>query len=397
MKIKRIYFLLIFISLIVTCSKDLTSSSNNDDSGDGNQDPTEVTVRDSIGVEGGILTEPNSNITLYVPPGALSEKVELVIGPAKDIPIDTLQFLNSSYYFGPEEQRFNIPVTITFPYNESELPRGVSEQQIQIHHYNRDDNFWSTAGDSLNKLENTVKAFVDHLGVFTIGGNLLPLPVTLFDITEITTNSVKLTWSISQDSDFGSYEGYFATTPNVSWEDRGIGAFYNRNTTDTVITQLLSNTTYYFKIFVVDKEGISCTGSNEKSATTAELIYSAGDFADPNLETAVREALGKPEGAITEQDLLTLTELDAEYRYIYDLTGLEYCKNLEWLHLGRNRITSIEPLSGLVKLKFLDLYESILGNIDPLTNLVELEFLNLERNHIETIGALSELVNLKEL
>ena len=43
-------------------------------------------------------------------------------------------------------------------------------------------------------------------------------------------------------------------------------------------------------------------------------------FADPNLEVALRDALNKPTGAITDADLAGLTELDARERGISDLS-----------------------------------------------------------------------------
>jgi len=46
-------------------------------------------------------------------------------------------------------------------------------------------------------------------------------------------------------------------------------------------------------------------------------------FPDPNLEAAIREALDKPEGPITE-DLARLTELDASERGMSDFTGIEF-------------------------------------------------------------------------
>ena len=58
---------------------------------------------------------------------------------------------------------------------------------------------------------------------------------------------------------------------------------------------------------------------------------------DPNLEAAIREAIGKPTGPITEEDLAGLTELDAGFRgIISNLTGIEHCTNLQTLWLWGN-------------------------------------------------------------
>ena len=57
-------------------------------------------------------------------------------------------------------------------------------------------------------------------------------------------------------------------------------------------------------------------------------------FADENLEAAIREEIGKPEGLILDSDLDGLTYLSAEKRNIIDLTGLETCYNLSSLLLS---------------------------------------------------------------
>src|ERR1043165_4891140 len=57
---------------------------------------------------------------------------------------------------------------------------------------------------------------------------------------------------------------------------------------------------------------------------------------DAGLNAAVREALGKAVGALTRQDLVALTNLDAPSRNISDLTGLEAAVNLSSLNLRSN-------------------------------------------------------------
>src|SRR5262249_53272663 len=77
---------------------------------------------------------------------------------------------------------------------------------------------------------------------------------------------------------------------------------------------------------------------------------------DPNLETAIRVALNKPSGQITDADMLTLTTLDASGRGITNLSGLEAAENLQTLNLSANfQISDISPLAGLTKLQNLDL------------------------------------------
>jgi len=78
-------------------------------------------------------------------------------------------------------------------------------------------------------------------------------------------------------------------------------------------------------------------------------------FPDPNLEIAIRKALNKPVGAIYPSDLESLTRLHLFMGGILDITGLEYCANLQSLDLRYNQISDISPLAGLTALSRVDL------------------------------------------
>ncbi len=100
---------------------------------------------------------------------------------------------------------------------------------------------------------------------------------------------------------------------------------------------------------------------------------SAIAFPDPNLEAVIREAIDKPEGAIYASDLDRLEFLDASGNDIEDITGLEYCSNLENLSLEYNQITDVSPLSGLNNLIWLDLSYNEIAEVSPLS---EFNYLN---------------------
>src|SRR5882672_5671397 len=68
---------------------------------------------------------------------------------------------------------------------------------------------------------------------------------------------------------------------------------------------------------------------------------------DPGLNAAVRAALQKPSGPLTEQDLLTLTNLDASRRNVRSIAGLEAARNLASLNLQINRLTNFSLPSEL--------------------------------------------------
>ena len=78
-------------------------------------------------------------------------------------------------------------------------------------------------------------------------------------------------------------------------------------------------------------------------------------FPDRNLEGTIRQAIDKPEGAISTSDLEKVIVLTASGRNIRNLSGLEYCVNLQWLYLHTNPISDISALARLTRLEWLDL------------------------------------------
>jgi len=94
----------------------------------------------------------------------------------------------------------------------------------------------------------------------------------------------------------------------------------------------------------------------------------ADTIRDPGLEAAIKRKLynSNPSWPIPVEDLEELTELSARAKGIVDLTGLEYCTNLEELNLEENKITDLSPLSQLVNLKMLYLNDNQITDISPL-------------------------------
>ncbi|MBT3267060.1 hypothetical protein HN371_07915 [Candidatus Poribacteria bacterium] len=118
---------------------------------------------------------------------------------------------------------------------------------------------------------------------------------------------------------------------------------------------------------------------------------------DANLERVIRQALGKPEGALLPSNLATLTTLEAPDEGIYDLAGIEYCADLTTLDLSRNSITDPSPLASLTALKILRLSSANLPDLAFLAPLDGLETLWIGGNALSDLGGLSHLANLGEL
>ncbi len=124
---------------------------------------------------------------------------------------------------------------------------------------------------------------------------------------------------------------------------------------------------------------------------TAQVV----NIPDPNLRTAVENALGKASGAIiTADEMATLTKLNARETSISDLTGLEHATKLTNLRLGGNSISDISALSGLTQLTRLSLWTNSISDISPLVGLTKLTELNLSGNAISSIAVMASLTQL---
>lgn len=140
--------------------------------------------------------------------------------------------------------------------------------------------------------------------------------------------------------------------------------------------------------------------------TTIVLISSCGDtvgpefdipFEDPTFEALIREVLDKPEGAITAEEMSSITELNGSQRGITNISGIEYCINLTDLSLEYNDITDFTQLSGLTNLRGLNLQSSHLNDIALLSGLTNLTGLNLTDNQFSDLTPLSGLTSLTNL
>lgn len=125
------------------------------------------------------------------------------------------------------------------------------------------------------------------------------------------------------------------------------------------------------------------------------------NFADPNLEAVVREALiglGVDPGAeIDDSELVGVgfTTLHAGSKDITDLSGLEHATDLENVDLSDNvNIIDITPLGALTRILFLDLTENQVADISPLASLTALQDLRLYDNQVSDLSPLSGLAAL---
>ncbi len=119
-------------------------------------------------------------------------------------------------------------------------------------------------------------------------------------------------------------------------------------------------------------------------------------FADANLEAAVREAIDIPEGPINTSDVQWLIYLDLSARNIEDLAGLEYLINMTWLTLDNNQVSDISVLASLASLEELELSSNEISDVSPLKDLANLTLLDLSHNQIDNISPLMNNPGLGE-
>src|SRR5881296_1381948 len=118
---------------------------------------------------------------------------------------------------------------------------------------------------------------------------------------------------------------------------------------------------------------------------------------DPGLNAAIRAALQKPFGPLTEQDLLSLTNLDASRRNVKSIVGLEAARNLVSLELQINRLTHFALPSQLTNLRRLDLSANPLTSFSFPSGLKSLTSLTIEGAGLTSLTLPATLTGLTNL
>ena len=122
------------------------------------------------------------------------------------------------------------------------------------------------------------------------------------------------------------------------------------------------------------------------------------DIPDPDLRAAIQDTLGISRWAdVTLEDLEWLTELDAGYYEISDLTGIDMCSNLTTLDVRYNEISDVSPVADMTQLETLVLWGNLIADLAPLENLTSLKYLDLDETEVSDISALSGMGDLEVL
>jgi hypothetical protein len=103
--------------------------------------------------------------------------------------------------------------------------------------------------------------------------NLYPEPVALFRPASgaISTNSIKLTWSESEETDFSNYVIYMSGSEGVLGDD--IEEINERSETSHIVEELEPGTTYYFTVRVYDVGRLYADSAQLEVGTAVRRIF----------------------------------------------------------------------------------------------------------------------------
>jgi len=170
----------------------------------------------------------------------------------------------------------------------------------------------------------------------------------------------------------------------------------------------------------VDRNGLVSPLSSASYSFEPEVASVV--FVDQGVEKIVRSLLSRPSGDISSGDLRTIhnfsNSIDGETVYIESVADLKWCSGLDTLVLTGVRnaldcleylpslrvlsltdcgITSLAKVSGLKELEFLDISQNAVSSVDALAELPKLERLIIRKNAVVNIAALGRLESLKQL
>ena len=121
-------------------------------------------------------------------------------------------------------------------------------------------------------------------------------------------------------------------------------------------------------------------------------------FQDPTFEKAFRYVYDYTDNKpITQQDILSVKNLDLSATELYDISDIAMFKNIESLCLNDNSISDISALSGLTNLEHVELTNNGINDIGAFENLTQLTYIELDNNNISDITPLRKLSNLELL
>ena len=236
---------------------------------------------------GGSISQ--SDIKVTIPANALgtgSSAVTVNVGKPNTVPPSTLnaaplsdaaQSITASDSSGTTISTLNSSIEVVISYNDSDIPNGSSENDLQLAYWNTTNNSWEPVAATLDTTNNTLTARVSHLTDFAPvvpTGEDVPDTPTGFAATRDSFSpydQINLSW-IAVDGATG-YVLYRDTNPAGSFAN--LATIASGSTISYSNTGLSSSVTYYYKITSSNSNGESAA-SGAVSASTAVLPSGGG-------------------------------------------------------------------------------------------------------------------------
>lgn len=137
---------------------------------------------------------------------------------------------------------------------------------------------------------------------------------------------------------------------------------------------------------------VNPTPAQVRAAEPTDLVT----FTDPVLEASIAKQLKVQVGAITVNDMSTLTQINC-YDNISNIEGLEYAVNLTRLSLFNNSLSDLTPISGSTKLDYIAIQNTNVSDASPISNISTLTSVGIGMSKIEDTTPFGKLTNLKNL
>jgi hypothetical protein len=109
---------------------------------------------------------------LVVPPNALSKNTTIDVVQKLPENLPTYVMVSDIFDIGPNGTNFNTPSTLTLPYNENEIPPGMSENDLAIYRRIDGGDSWELVGGNVDKATNTISAQINHLSEYAVMASL---------------------------------------------------------------------------------------------------------------------------------------------------------------------------------------------------------------------------------
>jgi len=123
-------------------------------------------------------------------------------------------------------------------------------------------------------------------------------------------------------------------------------------------------------------------------------------FPDKNLEAAVRREVFEKRynnEPLTPDDVKNISQVVGKGKGIKSLEGLQNCKALMKIDLGKNEIVDLAPIKDLQLLQSIDLSLNKIESLEPMVGLTKSQYLQLSSNSITDLAPLREMTNLRNL